>query len=101
MVCLTPAGSDANPIMTSGNEKGNSSIEDTPADGDCRPEDVGLSGVDIISLGRIHAELQPGEAVLSSSDSKVRLGLVCSNLHMCADKCGCISDFSRSWISAL
>ena len=66
--------------------------------GDCRPEDVGLSGVVIISLGRIHAELRPGDAALSKfsgSGSRVRLGLVCYNLHMCADKCDCVSDFSQ------
>ena len=65
--------------------------------GDCRPEDVGLSGVSI-SLGRIHDEHRPGDRVLSTfsgSDSTLQLGMECSSLHMCAAKCDCISDFSR------
>ena len=58
-------------------------------DGDCRPEPVGLSGVDIISQGRIHDEHRPGETVFntfSGSDSTLLLGV--SNLHICAQNAG-------------
>ena len=65
-------------------------------DGDTLASADLAKGVDIISVGRTHDELRPGEAVLSTfsgPDSTLLPGL--SNLHICADKCDCISDLSR------